>query len=56
MSRPEEQINKQTPKYAKYKLDTGHKYNTIKETMEVLDIEKKGQLLSTRTLSHIQFD
>jgi hypothetical protein len=45
--------NKQTSEYAQHTLDMGHKCNTIKETMEVLQIKKKGQFLNTLEHFHI---
>jgi hypothetical protein len=34
-------------------LDTGYAYNTTEETMEVLQIKKRGQLLTTLKCFHI---
>jgi hypothetical protein len=45
--------NKQTSKYAQHIPDTRHTYNTIKETLEVLHIKKKGQFLNTLERFHI---
>jgi hypothetical protein len=41
-----------TPKYAQHILDTGHEYNTTKETMQVSYI-KKGKLLNTPECFHL---
>jgi hypothetical protein len=42
-----------TSKHARHILDTGHTYDTIEETMEVLQIKKKGQFLNTLERFHI---
>jgi hypothetical protein len=39
--------NRSNSKFAKHILDTGHSYNTIDQTMEILHIEKKGHKLNT---------
>jgi hypothetical protein len=44
--------DRQTSKYARHILDVGHTYSTIKETMEVLQINKKGQSLNTLKCFH----
>jgi hypothetical protein len=39
--------NKQNSKFAQHISETGHTYNTMDQTMEVLRIEKKGPKLNT---------
>jgi hypothetical protein len=39
--------NTYTSKYSQHVLDTGHAYDTIEETMEVIQTAKKGHLLNT---------
>jgi hypothetical protein len=39
--------NKQNSKFAQHILETGHTYNMMDQTMEVLHIEKKGHKLNT---------
>jgi hypothetical protein len=39
--------NKQHSKFASHILDSGHSYNTMDQTLEVLHIEKKGLKLNT---------
>jgi hypothetical protein len=39
--------NRHSAKFAQHIPETGHAYNTINQTMEVLHIESKGQELNT---------
>jgi hypothetical protein len=38
---------------AQHILDTGHEHNTIKDKMDILHIEKNGQLLNTLKHFHM---
>jgi hypothetical protein len=37
----------ETSKFAQQILETGHTYGTIEETMEIMQLNKKGHLLNT---------
>jgi hypothetical protein len=39
--------NKLTSRYAQHIFDTGHTYGTIEETMEIMQVKRKGHLLNT---------
>jgi hypothetical protein len=45
--------NKPNFKYAQHILDTQQTYSNIKETMDILHIEKKGPLMNTLEQFHI---
>jgi hypothetical protein len=40
-------------KYAQHVFETGHTYEAIENTMEILQIQKKGNLLITLERVHI---
>jgi hypothetical protein len=45
--------NKTTSRYAQHILDTGHAYNTIEDTLNILHFEKKGPLMNSLEQFHI---
>jgi hypothetical protein len=45
--------SRQNSKFAQHKLDTRHEYETMEKTIEILHIEKKGQMRDTYERFHI---
>jgi hypothetical protein len=39
--------------FSQYILNTGHAYNTMENTMKILNLQEKGQYLNTLERSHI---
>jgi hypothetical protein len=42
-----------TLKYAQHVIETGHEYGDMEETIKILHIEKKSQILNTYERFHI---
>jgi hypothetical protein len=45
--------NRQNCKFAQHILETGHEYDTLDQSMEILHTEKKGSKLNTLERFHI---
>jgi hypothetical protein len=45
--------NNSNTEYSSYTLNTGHTYGTIKDTMEIITMGRKGQYLNTLEKHHI---